>query len=70
MVNDKGTECWCCEHKRSVAGNAHIRCANPDAFMLGDSHGIRSGWFFYPLLFDPIWKTRSCANLSTVREVA
>jgi hypothetical protein len=70
MMKNRETDCWRCEHKRSVAGNSHIRCAKPDPFMTGDAHGIRNGWFLYPLLFDPIWKTRTCSNFSTVQEVA
>jgi hypothetical protein len=30
--------------------------------MSGSEHGIRHGWFFYPLLFDPVWKTKACVN--------
>lgn len=56
------TDCGACGHKRSVPGNAHIQCARPDADMRGSPHGVRNGWFFYPLLFDPIWRTRECAN--------
>lgn len=55
-------ECWDCEYKEEVPGNAHIQCRKPDSEMTGDPHGIRMGWFFYPLLFDPIWKTKSCSN--------
>ena len=55
-------ECFKCLHKKEVPGNAHIACANPDPTMTGDAHGVRSGWFVYPILFDPIWKTKSCSN--------
>lgn len=55
-------ECYHCKNRREVPGNAHIRCNNPDPNMRGDSHGIRNGWFMYPLLFDPVWKERSCNN--------
>lgn len=55
-------ECWSCTNKRSVAGNAHIKCVKPDKNMTGDSHGIQQGWFIYPLLFDPTWKTKLCDN--------
>ena len=56
------TECYKCQHKRTVPGNYHIKCAEPDRDMTGDHHGMREGWFFYPLLFDPTWKTKLCAN--------
>lgn len=56
------TECHSCVHKRPVPGDAHISCAHPDPAMRGDPHGIRNGWFLYPLLFDPVWKARDCAH--------
>lgn len=55
-------ECYSCRFKRNVPGDAHIRCTNPDPNMTGNTHGIRSGWFDYPILFDPTWKARLCAN--------
>lgn len=68
MVRNKTNECWSCEHKRNVPGNAHIRCSKPDRYMTGDPHGIHNGWFLYPLLFDPIWKGKACATFSPVQE--
>lgn len=59
---DPMKECWSCQHRRAVPGNAHIACAKPDPDMTGNPHGIRSGWFIYPLLLDPTWKTKLCAN--------
>lgn len=47
--------CWKCAHKREVPGNAHIACANPLAIVRGDKHGVRMGWFLWPLIFDPTW---------------
>ena len=61
-------ECWYCKHKRAVPGDAHIRCEAPDPEMTGDPHGIAHGWFFYPLLFDPVWKTRKCSNYASKRD--
>jgi hypothetical protein len=59
---NKRNECWECIHKREVPGNAHIRCDNPDQGMKGDPHGIKNGWFAYPILFDPVWKENECKN--------
>ena len=56
------TECFHCIHKQNIPGNFHIRCANPDPKMSGDPHGIKRGWFVYPICFDPSWKTKICAN--------
>ncbi len=55
-------ECYNCIHKGSVPGSAHIKCSNPDPTMTGDPHGIKSGWFIYPYVFDPTWKTKMCDN--------
>lgn len=59
---DMRNECYHCSYKREVPGNAHIQCIKPDMDMVGNEHGIRNGWFFYPLLFDPTWKERMCKN--------
>ncbi len=55
-------ECWYCKNKRAVSGNTHIKCVKPDAKMTGNNHGIEEGWFMYPFLFDPVWKTKRCSN--------
>lgn len=59
---DMRSECWACKHKREVPGNTHFRCVKPDPAMTGDEHGIENGWFIYPHLFDPVWKTKACRN--------
>lgn len=56
------SECYSCIHRREVPGHCHIKCVEPDAMMTGDPHGIRNGWFMYPLLFDPTWKSKLCDN--------
>ena len=55
-------ECHSCKHKRTVPGNTHISCINPDLTMTAEQHGIENGWFIYPVLFDPVWKTKLCNN--------
>ena len=69
MKRDKMNECYHCEHKRAVPGNTHIQCVKPDADMVGNEHGIRNGWFFYPSLFDPTWKTKMCKNYENNEQV-
>lgn len=54
--------CRSCKHRENVPGNAHIQCRKPDVQMTGSPHGIRNGWFLYPLLFDPTWMTSTCRN--------
>ena len=55
-------ECYSCTHKRDISGESHVQCIKPDSEMTGDTHGILKGWFSYPILFDPVWKTKMCAN--------
>lgn len=62
MEKSKMTECYMCIHKRDVPGNCHVMCVKPDANMTGNPHGIKNGWFMYPLLFDPTWKEKDCMN--------
>lgn len=58
------TECFTCRFKRSVPGNCHIKCVKPAQIVAetGNAHGIRNGWFFYPFLYDPTWKTVECPH--------
>lgn len=55
-------DCYMCKHKRNVPGHCHIECVNPDPNMTGNAHGVRNGWFIYPMLFDPVWMTKKCSN--------
>lgn len=55
-------KCHECKYKYTIPGNAHIGCSKPDASVQGDPHGIKEGWFVYPLLFDPIWMITRCNN--------
>jgi len=54
--------CYKCEHERKIEGSSYIKCAKPDYSLLGDQHGIDSGWFNHPQCFDPIWKASVCKN--------
>ena len=64
--DESRSECQKCVHKRNVPGNCHIECVKPDANMRGSLHGIKRGWFMYPILFDPTWKLRKCGNFTPV----
>ena len=58
----KANECYSCANMRRVKYNCHIRCAKPDPELKGSQHGIKNGWFIYPLLVDPVWKLNMCNN--------
>jgi hypothetical protein len=47
--------CYECKHRRDLPGNCHSRCANGEAEVVGNAHGVRNGWFFWPINFDPVW---------------
>lgn len=63
-------ECYSCVHRRTVPGETHIACVKPDAAMVGSLYGIQKGWFVYPMLFDPVWKERLCANFESTESVS
>jgi hypothetical protein len=50
-------DCYKCVHRLDIPGNAHSRCNNHDAKVSAYAHGVRSGWFAWPLNFDPVWLT-------------
>lgn len=60
-------ECYSCVHRLTIPGNAHTRCNNHAAKVEGDDYGIRSGWFMWPLNFDPTW-LKSCDGFSDKEE--
>lgn len=55
--------CYECVHRLGLPGNAHSRCNNHAANVKGNAHGIRSGWFMWPVNFDPTW-LESCDGFS------
>jgi len=59
--------CYECSHRRTIPGDAHTRCNNHEAKVSGNAHGIRSGWFLWPLNFDPVW-LESCDGFSNTEE--
>ncbi len=63
----KDESCYKCAHRREIPGNAHSRCNNHTAKVEGDEYGIKSGWFIWPLNFDPVW-LKSCDGFSTKQE--
>jgi hypothetical protein len=52
---DTKPNCYECSHRREVSGSAHSICVAYDVKVIGDTHGINSGWFIHPFNFDPTW---------------
>ena len=66
-MSDK--KCWSCAYKKSIPGNAHIRCrfdwiGQKQIMPVGKEHGIRNGWYMFPLNYDPTWMTNNCPQWS------
>ena len=67
-MNNK-PDCYKCKYRGNVPGSAHSCCKYPgnktgifDMFMNAEKlkikanpHGVRSGWFMWPVNFDPVW---------------
>lgn len=73
-----GLPCQHCKHKKKVPYNTHIGCANVDLLTgryirdingRANPHGVKHGWFYWPVLFDPIWGPDDCPGF-TEREDA
>lgn len=47
--------CYDCVFRQTIPGDAHSSCTNLQAKVKGDDYGKRSGWFFGPINFDPVW---------------
>ena len=54
-MKNKKPNCYKCKYRGTIPGDCHSSCSNTKAIVEGDLHGIRNGWFFYPLNFDPVW---------------
>lgn len=46
-------KCYTCKYRGTIPGDCHSRCSNRKAKVKGNEHGIRSGWFMWPINFDP-----------------
>ena len=53
--------CYKCKWVRDIPGDCHKACANCHAIVVGNETGIRGGWFFHPVNFDPVW-LESCTG--------
>jgi len=49
------SKCYTCKYRRTIPWNTHSRCANLNANIIGNDHGVKNGWFHWPINFDPTW---------------
>lgn len=64
------TKCYECKHKENLSYTHHVACAKPCANVTGSPHGIRKGWFMYPLEFDPVWMTTQCSTFESAESIS
>lgn len=62
--------CYNCVYRGQVLGSAHSNCSfnfqkAGVEIPKGDQHGVRSGWYNFPIDFDPVWMTKPCPAFST-----
>ncbi len=66
---DDKSNCWNCAYGGNIPGDAHIRCkfdfvkAKKD-MPRGNPHGIWSGWYMFPMNYDPVWMAEQCVAFS------
>lgn len=61
--------CCSCAYKGNVPGSAHTECKldweNMDVLPpKGNEHGIKKGWYLFPIDFDPVWQIEECKGFS------
>lgn len=55
-MSDK--HCYNCAYRKEVPGNCHIECTRDFKGIkkpVLDAYGVKRGWCFFPMLFDPVW---------------
>ena len=63
--------CYSCAYKDEVPGSAHIRCRllwTTERRPEGAPHGVRNGWFIFPLNYDPTWGPNECIAKAETRD--
>ncbi len=54
-MKEETPNCYECKYRGTIPGDCHSTCSNKKAIVQGNEHGIKSGWFFWPFNFDPVW---------------
>lgn len=56
-------DCYSCIYQKELSYSCHSECANHEAKVSANPHGIKNGWFMWPINFDPCW-LESCDGFS------
>lgn len=63
-------KCKDCAHKVNVPGTHHVSCNKATAVVDGVSdHGVKNGWFSFPLNYDPIWAEKCHGFLDNSKKI-
>ena len=70
---EKKKNCYNCAYKQPVPGDAHLECKldwTKTGFKppTANEHGVKSGWYTFPINFDPVWQTEECKGFSETRD--
>jgi len=66
-------QCWSCAYRGENPGSAHIRCEfdwrkSANKPPTGHPHGIKNGWYIFPVNYDPTWMLDRCEEWTTERD--
>ena len=66
--------CHNCAYKANIPGDAHIECKfNWKKFEhkppKANDHGIKMGWYLFPINFDPTWQQEECKAFSIEKDL-
>lgn len=67
---DNQTDCYKCGYKGDNPGSTNIRCKfnwkkSEFSYPKGNPHGIKKGWWIFPLNYDPTWMIEECPVFGT-----
>ena len=62
--------CHNCAYKSNIPGDTHISCRfnwakSNEKPPEGNLHGIRKGWYNFPMNYDPTWMIDECKKFSS-----
>jgi hypothetical protein len=65
--------CYTCGYRGEVAGSAHKSCrfrwtSSMRHLPTANPHGIKNGWFNFPIDFDPVWIEGQCEGYEEVAD--
>lgn len=72
-MSECNNSCHNCAYKANIPGDAHVECTfdweksdqrPPEA----NDHGVKMGWYIFPINFDPNWQMEECKAFSVEKD--